>query len=112
MPHKWPWCGLLGACELIRWNTVLCFELSSLGLRCKDSCRCVCHIYKVRQNATLTEGLMVYFLIFLNTKLCCVPSLELSHRDSSNEGSQHRFTLRFKKNISELSPFTPLYQEL
>ena len=31
-------------------------------------------------------------------KLGCDPSLELSHRDGSNEGSQHMFTLKNKKS--------------
>ena len=30
--------------------------------------------------------------------LFCDPSLEPSHRDSSNEGSQYMFSLRNKKN--------------
>ena len=36
------------------------------------------------------------------------PSLEPSRRDGSNEGSQHMFSLRNKKNIFELSSVPPL----
>ena len=31
-------------------------------------------------------------------RLCCNPSLELSHRDGSDEGSQHMFSVRNKRN--------------
>ena len=41
-----------------------------------------------------------------NINLCCDPSLELSHRDSSNEGSQHM--LGNKKKISLNYPQYPL----
>ena len=30
--------------------------------------------------------------------ICCDPSLEPSHQDGSNDGSQHMFLLRYKKN--------------
>ena len=35
---------------------------------------------------------------FLHKNIFCDPSLELSHRDGSYEGSQHMFSLRNKKN--------------
>ena len=38
--------------------------------------------------------------MFLYKSIFCDPSLEPSRRDSSNEGSQHMFTLRNKKNLS------------
>ena len=41
-------------------------------------------------------------------KRFCDLSLELSHRDGSNEGSQHMFSLRNKKIIFELSSLLPL----
>ena len=36
------------------------------------------------------------------------PPLETSHRDGSNEGSQHMFYLRNKKIVFELPSITPL----
>ena len=44
--------------------------------------------------------------MFLNKNMCCDPLSELSRQDGSNEGSQHMFSLRNKKNylrILELS---------
>ena len=35
---------------------------------------------------------------FLHKNIFCDPSLEPSRRDGSNEGSQHMFLLRNKKN--------------
>ena len=40
------------------------------------------------------------------------PSLEPSHRDGSNEGSQHMFSLKNKKNYLWIIPVTPSYLEL
>ena len=37
---------------------------------------------------------------FLHESICCDPSFESSHRDGSNEGSQHMFALRNKNEIS------------
>ena len=39
------------------------------------------------------------FSILLLLKVYCNPSLEPSHRDSSNEGSQHMFSLRNKEKL-------------
>ena len=39
-------------------------------------------------------------------------SLEPSHRDGSNEGSQHLFSLRNKKNYLQIILCTPSYVEL
>ena len=36
--------------------------------------------------------------IFLHKNIFCDPLLEPCHRDGSNEGSQHMFSLRNKKN--------------
>ena len=36
--------------------------------------------------------------MLLLSNICCDPSLEPSHRDGSNEGSQHMFLLGNKKN--------------
>ena len=41
--------------------------------------------------------------MFLFINIFCDPSLELSHRGGSNEGSQHMFLLGNKKNVFELS---------
>ena len=41
--------------------------------------------------------------MFLRENVCCDLSLEPSHRDGSNEGSQHTFLLRNRKIIFELS---------
>ena len=43
------------------------------------------------------DNLGIIFL-FLSLKHICDPSLEPSRRDGSNEGSQHMFWLRNKKN--------------
>ena len=40
------------------------------------------------------------------------PSLEPSHQDRSNEGSQHMFSWRNKKNYRRIIFNTPSYQEL
>ena len=39
----------------------------------------------------VTGIICVYLSIFLHKNISCDPSLELSHRDSSNEGSQDMF---------------------
>ena len=39
-----------------------------------------------------------YVFLNLNENLCCDPSLELSRRDSSNEGSQHSFLMEKSGN--------------
>ena len=38
---------------------------------------------------------MIIFLFFIET-ICCDPSFEPSHRDSSDEGSQHMFYAELK----------------
>ena len=38
-------------------------------------------------------------LFFFNKDICCDPSLELSHRDSSNEGSQNMLFFFFENYI-------------
>ena len=43
----------------------------------------------------ITEGQFFYFLI---ETVCCDPSTEPSHQDSSDEGSQHRILCRTDKN--------------
>ena len=40
---------------------------------------------------------------FFHKNIFCDPSLELSRREGSNEGSQRMFSLRNKKIIFELS---------
>ena len=40
----------------------------------------------------------IIFFLFLNENICCDPSLEPSHRDSSNEGSQNMFLWRNMAN--------------
>ena len=50
------------------------------------------------------------FIIY-GESIFCDPSLEPSRRDGSNEGSQHMFSWRNKKNISKILN-TPLYLEL
>ena len=44
----------------------------------------------------MTEG--KFFLFFIKT-ICCDPSSEPSHRDGSDEGSQHIFLCRIIKII-------------
>ena len=36
-------------------------------------------------------------LLFLIETICCDPSSEVSHRDGSDEGSQHMFLCRINK---------------
>ena len=45
-------------------------------------------------------------------KHICGPSLESSHFDGSNEGSQHMFLLRIRKIIFKFSIIPPSYLEL
>ena len=56
------------------------------------------HLFKTN-NAVLhiRRGIRDNFPYY-SFKTCCDPSLEPSHRDGSNEGSQHIFLLRNKKN--------------
>ena len=49
-----------------------------------------------------------YLAIFVNQNIFCDPPLEPSRQDGSNEGSQHMFSLRKRKLISELSSILPL----
>ena len=49
---------------------------------------------------------------FLHKNIFCGPPLEPSHRDSSNEGSQHIFSLRNKKNYLSIILNTLSYLEL
>ena len=39
-----------------------------------------------------------YIFLFLIETICCDPSSEPSHRDGSDEGSQHMFSCRVDKN--------------
>ena len=48
---------------------------------------------------------------YFSTKTYCDPSLELSQRDGSNEGSQCMFSLRNKKNYLWIIPLTIPYLE-
>ena len=50
--------------------------------------------------------------MLLSLNICCDPSLEPSHRDGSNEGPQHMFLLRNKKNCLCIIFNTPSYREL
>ena len=45
----------------------------------------------------------------ISPQIFCDPLLEPSYRDGSNEGSQHMFSLRNKKNIFELSSVVLLW---
>ena len=44
----------------------------------------------------ITEG---YFVLFLIETICCDPSSEPSHRDGSDERSQHMFYAELSKII-------------
>ena len=52
------------------------------------------------------------FFLFLIETICCDPSSGPSHRDGSDEGSQHMFISRTNKNYPLLSSNTPSYLEL
>ena len=45
--------------------------------------------------------------MFLHKNIFCDPPLEPSHRDGTNEGSQHNFTLKNKKNYLSFILNTP-----
>ena len=48
---------------------------------------------------TVAKGIVKgYLATFLHKIIFCDQSLEPSHQDGSNEGSQHMFRLRNKKN--------------
>ena len=47
------------------------------------------------------------FLLFLNENMCCDHSLELSRRDGSNDGSQHKLHRSSMDNYPLIIPFTP-----
>ena len=47
-----------------------------------------------REFLIIIEG---YFFLFLIESICCDPSSEPSHRDGSDEGSQHIFLCRINK---------------
>ena len=42
------------------------------------------------------------FLLTLHKTICCDPSSEPSHRDGSDEGSQHMVSMRNKKNYHQI----------
>ena len=55
-----------------------------------------------RQSYTVDSLGIIFHIPALKHKIQCDPSSELSHGNSSNEGSQHMILLRNKKNISEI----------
>ena len=55
---------------------------------------------------------MALLFLFLIKTICCDPSSEPSHRDGSDEWSQHTFFCRINKNYPSLSLNTPSYLEL
>ena len=52
-------------------------------------------VLQIRRGKWDTLGI-IFHIASLN--VCCDPSSEPSHRDGSNEGPQHKFLLRNKKN--------------
>ena len=46
----------------------------------------------------IEDNSKIYFFLFLNKNICCDTSLELSHRDSSNDRSQNMFLWRNMDN--------------
>ena len=53
------------------------------------------------------EYLMIIFLFLIET-ICCEPSSEPSHRDGSDEGSQHMVLCRINKIIPNYYQILPL----
>ena len=47
-------------------------------------------------------------LLILYKNICCDPSSEPSHRDGSDEGSQHMVSMRNKKNYPSVKIIYPL----
>ena len=45
-----------------------------------------------------------HFLLILHKDLCCDPSSEPSQRDGSDEASQHKVSMRNKKNYDQILP--------
>ena len=64
-------------------------EQSDLGLQCLSGPVSVLQIKRGNR-----DNLGKFF----HKSIFCDPSLEPSHRDGSNDGSQHMFSLRNKKN--------------
>ena len=54
--------------------------------------------YKKRRSSRGKMDNLVNIFCITPLNICCSRSLELSHQDSSNEGSQPIFLLRNKKN--------------
>ena len=48
------------------------------------------------------RGIHIMFLLFLHENICCGYSVEVPHRGTSNEYSQHMFSWRNKKKFSIL----------
>ena len=61
---------------------------------------------QIRRSNWDTLGIISHISLY---KIFCDPPLEPSHRDGSNEGSQHMFFFeKIRKSIFELSSITPL----
>ena len=56
------------------------------------------HIVSALQISRSNKDNLGTIIHFLHRNICFDPSLEPSHRDDSNEGSQHMFSLRNTKN--------------
>ena len=59
-------------------------------------------VAELQIRGTLSNNSKIFFL-FLNENICCVPSLEPSRRDGSNEESQLMFLWKNKENYPLLS---------
>ena len=55
-----------------------------------------CNQSSVDRALVKREYLMIIFIFLIKT-ICCDPSSEPSHRDGSDEGSQHMFLCRSNK---------------
>ena len=53
-------------------------------------------VLQIKRGNRDSFGILIHFFFIKN--IFCDPSFELSHRDGSNERSQHMFSLRNKKN--------------
>ena len=67
-------------------------------------------VFQIRRGNRNKFGIIIH--IFFHKNIFCGPSLELSHQEGSNEGSQHTFLLRNKKTYFRIILNTPSHLEL
>ena len=66
---------------------------------------------KLQIRGVIEDNSNTCIFLFLIKNICCDPSLELSHQDSSNDGSQHMFERSNIENYPLIIPFSLSYLE-